>query len=324
MDQKMNQTERVKLTEQTLDAFLKEQSSENRVAMLNALLRTELKVPGVFPPGTDLSALKPPKPGERLPLPPNVKPYPTVIKNEAGEVFVPAYLRREEIRAEHHTQVVMQMPLLVLADIAVKNPNVTGIAINPFGQNVMLKRAALEAILKDTAKARQNARQMKPVDPADRQRMFRNMMEAQVLPQEFFKDPSAFGRRMEEEEGEFLVSLYQLPFKDPADCPYHPEQFSVMALNIRDELTLTRLDLPAEKVKGPHALRAYFLYDAESGRTEYYTVETTPEAGVKKIFRAKPGGVREEVQDAPDEGGELSTVLDLYDGVTPEEETDAE
>ena len=55
-------------------------------------------------------------------------------------------------------------------------------------------------------------------------------------------------------------------------------------------------ELPAEKVKGPHALRAYFLYDAESGRTEYYTVETTPEAGVKKIFRAKPGGGREDVR----------------------------
>lgn len=301
-----------------LDTFLEDQSRENKINMVNALLGTTVFLPGVFPPGTDLSALpKPPNPGERLQLPKGMNPLPAIMKNKNGETFFPAYVAQELIPAEPKPQVVINMPFMALVTMAINNPIVNGIAVNPFKQNVLLREPLLKALKEDEAK-RKAAGAAAPggklqMTPEQAQAFFRRKVETELMPKALYDDPKGFTEKLCDEQEKTLRAQYERVYKNPADCPYPESDLSVMALSIREGLLLIRLDLPPVKGLQPVAVRAYVLYAEEENKADYYTIELTQEKDVHKIGRVLADGRYEDIGEAPPEGAELQRMLDLYD-----------
>ncbi len=304
-----------------LEAFIADQSRENKVRMVNALLQSVVIIPGVFPPGTDLSKLpKPGAPGMKVNLPREMQPMPAAIRNKEGETFLPAYTAPEELPKEPKPVVVLNMPFMTLVTLALKNPEIVGIAVNPYHQNILLKEPLLKALKEDEERRKaaggggeKAPGAPAPMNPAQAKAFFRRKVEAELIPSELRKDPKSFTDRLCAEEGTFVRSIYEKVYKNPSDCPYAAEDMSVMALGIREDLLLIRLDLPSVPNGALNAERCYILYSEESGRFDYYMIERTAEKGVLKIGRVKPDGGYEEIGEAPSSGAELQRMLDLYD-----------
>lgn len=307
-----------------LEAFTKDQSRENKVRMVNAMLPMTMIVPGAFPPGTDLSQLpKPSNPGEKVPIPKEMRPMPAVLRNKEGENYIPAYASPEELPQDPKPAVVLNIPFMTLVNMALSNPMILGIAVNPYKENILLKEPLLKALKEDYDRKRAAAGKGgiagQPLTPAQAKAFFRRTVEANLIPSEFRKDPKAFTDRLCEEEGVYLRSIYERVYKNPADCPYDPSDMSVMALSIREGLLLIRVDLPSIPKGALNAERIYLLYAEEEGRTDYYMIERTPEKNGLKIGRVKPDGGYEEIGEAPSSGAELQRMLDLYDFYGKEE-----
>lgn len=303
---------------QAIDDFMTDQSKEHKIAMVNALLQTTVFLPGVFPPGVDLDSLpKPTKPGEKVQLPKGVQPMPAVLKNGNGENFLPAYTDQSLLPTDPKPKVVLNMPFMALVTMALQNKTVSGITVNPFQQNILLKEPLLKALKEDEAKRRAAASGAKPqnltMTPEQAKAFFRRKVEVELLPQAFFADPKGFADALCAEGESVLRKQYERVYKNPADCPYPESEFSVMPLNIRDGLLLIRLDLPPVKGTAPVAVRAYVLYEEETGRADYYTIELTPQRDVRKIGRITSDGKYEDIGEGPVEGAELQRMLDLFD-----------
>lgn len=301
---------------EVLEAFLRDQSKENKIAMVNALLRSVVLLPGIFPPGADMSKLQGlGTKGEKVQLPPNMQPLPAVLKNKEGEAYFPAYTSQEELPKEPKPKVLLNMPFMALVTMALKNPAITGIAVNPYKQNILIKEPLLKALKEDEERKRA-ALKGNPgatMTPADAKAFFRKKVETELIPKALFEDPKGFTDRLCAEEGEFLRKIYERVYKNPADCPYPAADFSVMALSIREGLLLIRTDLPAVPKGAANAERVYVLYGEESGRAEYYLIEKVPGGAAGKIGRVLSNGTYEEIGEAPDSGAELQRMLDLYD-----------
>ena len=313
--------EKKKELSNALEAFVADQSKENKVRMVNALLRSIVIIPGVFPPGTDLSKLpKPGAPGEKIRLPKEMQPMPAAIRNKEGETFLPAFTSPEELPKEPKPAVVLNMPFMALVTMALKNPTIMGIAVNPYKENILLKEPLLKALKEDEERKRAAGAgggtasgTPSAMNPAQAKAFFRHKVEAELIPAEFRNDPKGFTDRLCGEEGAFIRSIYERVYKNPSDCPYSADDMSVMALGIREDLLLIRVDLPAVPAGALNAERCYVLYSEENGRTDYYMIEKTAEKGSMKIGRVKPDGSYEEIGEAPSSGAELQRILDLYD-----------
>ena len=84
-----------------------------------------------------------------------------------------------------------------------------------------------------------------------------------------------------------------------------------MALDISENLTLIRVDLPDKGLVPPLCYRIYITYNPLKDEAHYYTIEMTKEKDVRLL-----GGVTEDAKhvsygNAPVEGAELQEIMNL-------------
>ena len=93
--------------------------------------------------------------------------------------------------------------------------------------------------------------------------------------------------------------------------PIAEDDYSVMALDISEDLTLIRVDLPDKGLVPPLCYRIYITYNPLKDEAHYYTIEMTKEKDVRLL-----GGVTEDAKhvsygNAPVEGAELQEIMNL-------------
>ena len=131
--------------EEAIKAYLAERTKENLGIVLNLLRPTKLLVPAM---------LKAPN-----------QPVPCFLKSGAGETFLAAYTSKEQIPAEPKSQAILSMPFPACNNIVVKQElQLTGMAINPFSDNLILKTELIEKLHEaDVNAAKMNETKMKEV-----------------------------------------------------------------------------------------------------------------------------------------------------------------
>lgn len=84
-----------------------------------------------------------------------------------------------------------------------------------------------------------------------------------------------------------------------------------MALDIAEDLTLIRVDLPEKGMIPTLCYRVYITVNPQTKKAGYYTIEMTKEKDVHMLAQVLPSGKREEIGEAPVEGAELQKIMDL-------------
>ena len=209
------------------------------------------------------------------------QPTPCFLKSGAGEQYFVVYTSKEQMANAPKSQALLSMPFPACNSVAVKPElNLSGMVINPFTDNLVLK---IELIQKLHEADEKMAKQI------DDETMENVCIEKEA----------------------FVNELFAAAFKEPKLYPYTKDDYSVMALDISEDLTLIRVDLPDKGLVPPLCYRIYITYNPLKDEAHYYTIEMTKEKDVRLL-----GGVTEDAKhvsygNAPVEGAELQEIMNL-------------
>jgi len=276
--------------EEAIKTYLSERTKENLGVVLNLLRPTKLLVPAM---------LKAPN-----------QPVPCFIKSGAGESFLAVYTTKEQIPAEPKSQAILSMPFPACNDLVVKEElKILGMVINPFTDNLVLKKELVEKLHEADQKMMQ-AQQVK-LTPEQFGVLAKKQVEFGVLPRRLFAEKESFVNQLCEEKESFVNQLFAEAYKEAKLYPYAESDYSVMALEIAPDLTLIRVDFPESGIVPPLCYRVYITYDPIARKAGYYTIEMMAEAGKRLLGGFVEDGSHISYGEAPVEGAEIDRIMTL-------------
>ena len=281
MDEKMTMEITNDRLEEAIKQYAAERTKENLTTVLNLLRPTKLYVPAM---------LKAPD-----------QPTPCFLKNNKGEQFFVAYTSKEQMPEEPKSQALLFMPFPACNNIVVK-------------PELVLKTELVRKLHEADQKAAQ-MRQVK-MTPQQFNVFVKKQVEFGVLPKRLYAEGETFVRKLCEEREAFVNQIFAETYKEPKLYPYTEADYSVMALDIAEDLTLIRVDLPEKALAAPLCYRIYITFNPQTKKAGYYTIEMTAEKEVRALGQILPDGRHESLGEAPVEGAELQKIMDLarYDG----------
>lgn len=299
--------------EELVSAYAKEKTKEALNALLNHLRTCRVLVPAM--------------------LNDKKQPFPAFLKNGEGLIYLPIYSQKEQIPKEPKVPAIMNMPFLAVLQMANKPElEIKGIAVNPFTHNLILKeelirrmdtieRERAEAMKKAGAAVRADGTIVPPPGMkeikmnAKQYAVFeRKQFEMRFLPKKFFDEGKAFMDELCEKKEEYVDALFEESYQQKRMYPYLPEEFSVMALDISDELLIVNADLPNRDIDMASALRIYFVWNKLKEKGRYFTIEK----GLKRNVFCEITSDWKHVNygNAPVEGAEIQRIMDLLESDT--------
>lgn len=277
--------------EEAIKEYAAERTKENLSALLNLLRPTKLFVPAM---------LQAPD-----------KPTPCFLKNNDGQQFFVGYTSKAQIPKEPKSQALLNMPFPVCNSIVVKPElNLTGMVINPFSDNLVLKKELVEKLHDADQKAKAQPKKIK-MTAAQFQVFMKQHIEFGLMPKKLFTEGAGFVQRLCEEKEAFVDEIFARAYKEPKLYPETAESYSVMALEIGEDLTLVRIDLPEKGIVPPLCFRIYVTFNPQTQKAGYYTIEKSKEKDVRLLGQVGEDGKHRDHGEAPVEGAELQKIIDL-------------
>ena len=143
--------------------------------------------------------------------------------------------------------------------------------------------------------------------------LVRRNMELKTIPHMLFTDGDKFTRDLCEGKEAFVCELYRSAFPKEPGAPYETSDFDFMALNVREDLLLIRVDLPEKGMVPGLCHRVYLAWNEQAKKAYYFTIEQTPKKEERAMGRVDESGKRIDCGAAPVEGAEIQRILDLID-----------
>ena len=285
-----------------VEALMTQYSSDKKAETLNKLIEKCTKSRFLVPANV----------GE------NNKPIPLFIKNGEGEAFMPIYTSKAQLSKDHPSPCIVNMPFLAVNNmVANKESKIDGIAFNPFTHNLIFKKPLVEKI-EAVEKARREGHPTSPTKgktvqmTAEQYVIFERMQYEHIfLPAKMFEGGKEFMDRLADEKEKLLDELYEEAYQQKRMYPYLPEDFSVMVMNISEELLLVRVDLPNKDMGVNACSRVYLAWNTVADKGRYFTIERTKEKGVQLLGEIGSDWKHIDHGQSPVEGAELQRVLDI-------------
>ena len=276
--------------EEAIREYLTEPTKENLGSVLNLLRPTKLLVPAM---------LKAPN-----------QPLPCFLKSGNGDTFLAVYTSKVHIPTEPKSQAILSVPFPACNDIVVKSEqNVLGMVINPFSQNLVLKKELIEKLHEADQKALQT-KQVK-MTPEQFGVFVKKQVEFGILPKRLFAEKESFVNQLCAEKEAFINRIFAETYKEAKLYPYSETDYSVMALEIAPDLTLIRVDFPESGIVVPLCYRIYITYDPIARKAGYYTIEKKAEPGKRLLGGFGEDGVHISYGEAPVESAEIDRIMAL-------------
>lgn len=299
-----------KALEQAIEAFRADKEKDSYVKVMELLEKSIVLVPAIPPKDIDPALMEQLKTGKPVQFPKDTKIVPCLLRKETGEQALPIFTSPEQIPEDKRSPMVMAMPFMGVVSMAAANQDkVEEVVVNPFTGMMVLNKSVLEI----AEKRRKAAGQIKTVQLTQEQ--FRDLAHNRVslflLPKFLFEQKETGLKRLQQEEGTFLLQLYDEVYPKGKKSGCRAEDFSLMTLNLSDTIQLTRLDLPDETNKKGLCYRVYAVFKRDTEEVLYYTLENTKDGNM--IARVTQDGKHEVVEPAPDNGAEIEAILNLVE-----------
>lgn len=92
--------------------------------------------------------------------------------------------------------------------------------------------------------------------------------------------------------------------------PYAEDDFSLMTLNVTENLQITRIDMPEKNIAKELCLRIYVVWKRATETLEYFTIEKVENGN--EVGRVYADRTHEIIAHAPDNGTEIEMIMNLY------------
>lgn len=259
----------------------------------------------------------------RLLVPANIneekKPVPCMLNSKEKGMYFPVYTALKQIPQSPRSEAIINMPYLAVNEMtAQQQENLGGVAINPFTDNLIFKMPLVLRIQEVEKKRRELAKQggepkkkTLQLTPEQYLQFERRQFEFGFLPKRFFEQGQAFMDELCEKKEEYIDQLFEEAYQEKRRYPYLPEDFSVMVMNIAEDLLIVRVDLPAQDMAAPSCLRIYLAWNEVAGSGRYLTIETVKDSKERKLGELTLDWKKVDHGVAPVEGAELQYVIDL-------------
>lgn len=298
--------------EKAAEEFAKDRQKEKYAGIMELLERSVVLVPTLTPQGLDSTAQKMMQEGKQVPVPKDAKIMPCLLRRENGGQVLPIFTSIRQIPKDKKSPAVLAMPFFSCVAMVMGNQEkVEAIVMNPFSHNVVLPKGILEV-----AEKRRNAlQQTKTIKMTEKQfkEWVHNRVALYLLPKYLFEHREEGLKSLQKEEGDFIIQFYREAYpegkKDSVAAA--PDDFSVMTLNLTDNMQMTRVDMPAETAKKGMCYRVYAVWLRDAEELRYYTFEKTEDGNY--IGRVMPDGKHELIEAAPDNGAEIEAVMNMAD-----------
>lgn len=297
--------------EEAIAKFREDKERDSYVKVMELLERSIVLVPAMPPKDLPAEIMEQMQAGKPVKLPKEAKILPCLLRKETGEQALPIFTSPAQIPPDKKSPMVVAMPFMgVISMVSANQDKVSEVVVNPFTGIMVLNRSILEI----AEKRRKAAGQIKTVQVTKEQfqELAHNRMALSLLPKYLFEKGEEGLKKLQQEEGEFLMSLYEEIYPKGQKPSCQPDDFSLMTLNITDTVQLTRVDMPDETAKKNLCYRVYVVWKRDAEELLYYTLEKTKDGN--KIAKVTEDGMHEIVEDAPDNGAEIEAILNL---VTP-------
>lgn len=298
------------MTTKKLEEMIEQLRQENRTSltdeMFEQMQKEQFILPAVLPKNTSPEVMRQiiDNQGKNQPLPDGVNPGACVIQNGQGESFIPLFTSREEMaKGSKNFPLSLEVAFETAAQMVQQEKEIMGIVLNPFSHNVVMR------LNRDNA-------QEKPVETEEitveqYHALARRQMEADYLPRHLFEQREPFIKKLCDEKGSLLKEMYQELYQEEIACPYVEDDFEFMTLNISDTFLVSQISMPS-KNRYPHLSKSIIYgYDSEKDKIWYYAIVYEGKGAPDSLVQVIETGEPKNLGEAPPEGSELSTVLDL-------------
>ena len=303
-----------KKTEQLIQIYKEDTAQENLKALLHQMKKTVFLTPAMLPDTPEVRELKKKikeNPGEQVQIPKSIVPIPAILNNQKGEKFFPIYSSTEQIPKEPKFDLLMNIPFWSCCKLSLeKSLETQGMVLNAFTANLSFKNEMLQALLKEENKKSSDQKAIK-LTPEQFQIMMRKKAELHDFPFRVYQEGAEFIQTLSDEKEKIVDEVYRNAYQNQELYPYEEDSFSVMALNIRQDLLLVQVDLP--KVKKVEGLchRIYITLNSTDNEIHYFTIEQGKKKKERKLGGVDASGKHMEYGEAPVESAELQHILDL-------------
>lgn len=303
-----------KKTEQLIQIYKEDMAQENLKALLHQMKKTVFLTPAMLPDTPEVRELKKSikeNPGEQITMPKNVVPIPAILNNQKGEKFFPIYSSAEQIPKEPKFDLLMNIPFWSCCNLSLeKGLETKGMVLNAFTDNLSFKNEMILSLLQKEERKAADQKTVK-LTPEQYQIMMRKKAELHDLPFKVYKEGAAFIHALSDEKEKVVDEVYRNAYQNQELYPYEEDSFSVMALNIRQNLLLVRLDLP--KVKKIEGLchRIYITLNSEDNQIHYFTIEQGKKKKERTLCGVDASGKHAVYGEAPVESAEIQHILNM-------------
>lgn len=292
------------------EEFAKDRQKEKYAEVMEALEKSTVLMPVMPPRGLDEETQRAMKAGKPVRLPKNASITPCLLRKESGEQLLPVFTSGAQIPPEKKSPAVLAMPFQVcLSMVTANSGQVSAMVLNPFTHNIAMPKEILEV----ARRRMEAAKQTKTVRVTEKQfaRLAHDRVAFQLLPRYLFEHKEDGLRRLQDEEGAFLLELYRecYPEERRQAAAVTEEDFSVMTMNVTEDMQITRVDMPEGRDRAGSCYRVYAVFLRGARQIRCYTLERTEQGN--QIGRVGPDGVHETLEPAPDNGAEIEAVMAL-------------
>lgn len=289
--------------------FAKDRSKENFVKIMEQLEKSTILVPTMIPENISSEEMRQAKSGKQLKLAKDARFTPCLLKKDTGEQALPIFSSQAQIPKDKTSPAVLAMPFFTCVSMVMSNAEkVETIVLNPFTQSVVIPKQILEVAQKRSAMP--TAKTVKLTEKQFHQLAHRRVS-YELLPVFLFEKNYEGVEKLQKEEGGFILSLFTSIYPKEIKAPYGEDDFSLMTLNITDNLQITRIDMPDKNMDKGMCSRIYVVWKSDALKLYYYTIEKGENGS--DIARVYADRKHEVIESAPDNGAEIEAVMNLVE-----------
>ncbi len=295
----MNQNMTIYVNNDELEKLVSEHIRNNNADSLNKLLNHLVTCRVLIPatPGKDRS-----------------KPMPCLLQTGSGEKLLPVFTSLKQTQNAPKSQGIINMPFVGANDMAAKSDGkITGIAINPFSENLIFKTELVQKIAEVEEMKKKGIKQVK-MTGAQYAVFERIQYEKRFLPKKLFEGGKEFMQHLDERKETYLDVLFEQSYQQKRMYPYLEEDFSVMMMNISEDLTIARIEFPNKDLSAGVSLRAFLAWNDKKKEARYFTINMGKEPGTRLFAEVTKDLNVISLGAAPIDGTELQRVVDLIEG----------
>lgn len=302
-EQKINNT----ALEEAIAAFREDKEKDSYVKVMEILEKSIIIVPTMPLENLPPELVEQQRGGKLIQIPKDAKIMPCLLQKDTGEKALPIFTSLNKIPPEKRSPAVIAIPFMSCVAMYMANRNeVAEIVINPFTEMMILTPAILEV-----ADKRRKAAEVRTIQMTKEQfqNFAHNRVALYLLPKYLYENGLKGLEEFQREEGALMMRFYEEVYPKEHRCGFRAEDFSLMILNLTDNIQLTRLDMPDAVNKKGMCYRVYAAFKRDTEEVLYYALEHTKDG--RFIARITKDGKHEIVEPAPDNGAEIEAIMNL-------------